>query len=85
MNIKSLIPAAALALAASLASASAAEQFDTLKGITAQPLIVLELDQVRGAAGFQVTTSAPAPGDAFVTAAVAIADDHAPDRHVPVN
>ena len=49
MQIKLIVSAAAIALAAGLGSASAAEQFTALEGITAEPLNAVELDRVRGA------------------------------------
>ena len=48
MHIKSILTAAAIALAAGLGSASAADQFTALEGITAEPLNAVELDRVRG-------------------------------------
>ena len=49
MQIKLIVSAAALALAAGLGSASAADRFTALAGITAEPLNAVELDRVRGA------------------------------------
>ncbi|MGR3718005.1 MAG: hypothetical protein ACU0B1_14810 [Thermohalobaculum sp.] len=49
MHIKSILTAAAIALVAGLGSASAADQFTALEGITAEPLNAVELDRVRGA------------------------------------
>ena len=48
MHIKSILTAAAIALVAGLGSASAADQFGALEGITAEPLNAVELDRVRG-------------------------------------
>ena len=48
MHIKSILTAAAIALVAGLGSASAADQFTALEGITAEPLNAVELDRVRG-------------------------------------
>ncbi len=83
MQIKSILAAAAIALAASLGSAYAADQFATLDGVTAQPMNTLELDQVRGAGGFEVTipgiVPSPFPGVAF-----ALAAEHAPNVHVGI-
>jgi len=49
MHIKSILTAAAIALVAGLGSASAADQFAALEGITAEQLNAVELDRVRGA------------------------------------
>ena len=49
MHIKSILTAAAIALVAGLGSASAADQFTALEGITAEQLNAVELDRVRGA------------------------------------
>ncbi len=43
MQIKSIVAAAAIALAATIGSASAADQFTTLDGIAAQPLTQQEM------------------------------------------
>ena len=48
MQIKLLVSAAAIALVAGLASASAAEQFTTLDGVTAVAMTSGELDAVVG-------------------------------------
>ncbi len=48
MQIKLIVSAAALALAAGLGSASAADRFTALEGITAEPLNAVELGRVRG-------------------------------------
>ena len=48
MHIKSILAAAAIALAATVGSASAADQFATLDGVTVQPMNAVELDQIRG-------------------------------------
>lgn len=50
MRIRSIVPAVVLALAASVGTASAAEQFSVLEGILAEPMNTAELDDVRGAA-----------------------------------
>ena len=58
MQIKSIFAGAAIALAATIGSASAAEQFTTLEGVTAVAMSSVEQDAVRGsAAHFTVTTS----------------------------
>ena len=48
MQIKSILAAAAIALAASVGSAYAADQFATLDGVTVQPMNTAEMDGVRG-------------------------------------
>ena len=48
MQIKSILAGAAIALAASIGSASAADQFTTLHGITAEPMRAEELGSTRG-------------------------------------
>ena len=48
MHIKSILAAAAIALAATLGSAFAADQFTTLESVAAQPMNVDEMAQVRG-------------------------------------
>ena len=50
MQIKSILAAAAIALAATVGSASAADQFATLDGISAKALSSAELAAVQGAA-----------------------------------
>ena len=67
MLIKSLVSAAAIALVATIGSASATEQFTTLEGVTAVPMSTSELDAVTGMAahfldgngGFHAILSAP--------------------------
>jgi hypothetical protein len=49
MQIKSILTAAAIALAATAGSAFADDAFDTLRGVQAGPMNSLELDTVRGA------------------------------------
>ena len=48
MRIKSIIPAVALALAATMGSASAAEQFTTLDGVPAATMSAGEMAAVQG-------------------------------------
>ena len=48
MQIKSIVAGAAIALAATVGSASAADQFATLGGVTAEPMNAMELDSIRG-------------------------------------
>ena len=48
MRIKLLVSAAAIALVAGLASASAAEKFTTLDGITAQAMTTQAMGRVKG-------------------------------------
>ena len=54
MHIKSILTAAAIALAATVGSASAAEQFTTLDGIAVAAMNAMELDSVRGATDIPV-------------------------------
>ncbi len=49
MHIKSIVAGAAIALAATVGSASAADEFSTLDGVTAEQLTPPELEIVRGA------------------------------------
>ena len=48
MHIKTILAGAALALAATIGSASAAEQFSTLEGVTAVAMSSVEQDAVVG-------------------------------------
>ena len=48
MHIKSILAGAAIAIAASVGSASAADQFATLDGVTVQPMNAAGMDRVRG-------------------------------------
>jgi len=63
MQIKLLVSAAAIALAFSVGSASAAERFSTLDGVSAHPMNAVELTAVKGTA---VTISAIASRPAGV-------------------
>ncbi len=56
MQIKSILAAAAIAIAASVGSAYAADQFTTLEGVQAQPMIAAAMEVVRGAAGVDLTS-----------------------------
>ncbi|MCH8921470.1 MAG: hypothetical protein IIA23_12325, partial [Chloroflexi bacterium] len=49
MHIKSIVAGAAIALAATVGTASAADQFATLDGMAAQPLTAEEMAGVVGA------------------------------------
>lgn len=49
MHIKSIVAGAAIALAATVGSAYAAEQFSTLEGIPAVAMAPAEADAIRGA------------------------------------
>ncbi len=68
MKIISIVAGAAIALAATIGSASAGEVFATIEDAHAVPMIAAEMDRVRGAA---ITLNAPA-GAAFTTARQAI-------------
>jgi len=50
MQIKSVVSAAAIVLAFSVGSASAAERFSTLDGVSAQPMNAAEMTAVQGTA-----------------------------------
>ena len=85
MHIKSIVAGATLALALTAGTASAADLFVTLDGVTAQPLIAQELDQVRGATGFELNVpipGTPAAVGAAITVAEASAGVSAGDRHI---
>ena len=49
MQIKLFVASAALALAATISSASAGDEFTTLGGIAVAPMSAMELDSIRGA------------------------------------
>ena len=48
MLIKSIVPAIAIALAATIGSASAADQFATLEGVAVMPMTAHEMALVQG-------------------------------------
>ena len=77
MHIKSILPAVALALAATIGSASAAEQFSALEGITAAAMTPQELGAVvggkKGASILNLSIPAAAIGKANARAATALA------------
>ena len=88
MQIKSILAAAAIALAASVGSASAADQFSTLDGVTVQPMMNIEMDQVRGGAhseDFHIVLEIPGdvPNEDTFEAIMFVATEHAPRRDVP--
>ena len=56
MHIKSIVAGAAIALAATVGSAYAAEQFSTLEGIPAVAMAPAEADAIRGAGVFNLTS-----------------------------
>ncbi len=58
MQIKSILAGAAIAIAASVGSAYAADQFATVAGVQAGPLSVEEMDAVRG---LRITANFPDP------------------------
>ncbi len=82
MHIKSILAAAAIALAATVGSAYAADQFATLDGVTAQPMNTAEMDQVRGTVIVlgDIVPSAADFGRGFLAIAT---DGHGPDVTVP--
>ena len=59
MQIKLIVSAAAIALAATVGSASAADRFDALEGIEAQAMTPLEIGAVIG--GFDRVVVPPGP------------------------
>ncbi len=65
MHIKSIVAGAAIALAATIGSASAADQFATLAGITAEPIPEAELAKVIGSG----VLASPGPNDLCATIA----------------
>ena len=73
MQIKLIVSAAAIALVAGLGSASAADQFTALEGITAEPLNAVELDRVRGAS-VNLADLANVPLDVVILVRVKSAD-----------
>ena len=56
MQIKSILSAAAIVMAATVGSASAAERFATLDGIAAAPMSAAELSFVRGRIFYRIDT-----------------------------
>ncbi len=66
MHIKSILPAVALALAATLGSAYAADQFTTLDAVVAAPLSETEMAEVT-AGHVQVLIAGQAQGSPGVT------------------
>ena len=65
MHIKSILAAAAIAIAATFGSASAADQFTTLEGIQAVPMNTAEMGQVRGTEILLVLDES-IPGETFL-------------------
>ncbi len=59
MHIKLLISAAAIALIAGLGTASAAEQFNTLEGISAEFMSAGDMGAVVGGASYLITDTNP--------------------------
>ena len=58
MHIKSIVAGTAIALAVSLGSASAADQFSALEGLAAEPLTPHEMGAIFGAANLVVDPAA---------------------------
>ena len=71
MQIKSILAAAAIALAASVGSAFAADQFATLDGIAADALTPQEMGVVTGAAAGDLTLAVPGAVAGAATGTVA--------------
>ncbi len=91
MQIKSILAAAVIALAASVGSAYAADSFATLDGVSAQTLSGLEMDQARGtAAGIHLEipfdgADSSVGGEDFIEGVVLAATvEHLMERSVPV-
>ena len=89
MQIKSILAGAAIALAASVGSAYAADQFATLDGVQAQPMNTAEMDGVRGqniSVGANCTGGTCQPPEAGVTFVDMAAPGPAPfdDIHIDV-
>ena len=66
MRITTLVSAAAIALATTIGSVSAANQFATLDGVTANPMSSGELDAVKGMHRHFLDASGGASGGAHV-------------------
>ncbi len=69
MRIKSILAGAAIAFAAGIGSASAAEQFSTLEGLAAEALAPHEMGAIIAAVVFTIdpklTIGTPNPADGF--------------------
>ena len=76
MHIKSILAAAAIALAASVGSAYAADQFATLEGIQAVPMKAAEMDALRGSHIFVDIKGIPNPPAASAPGNASFADIH---------
>ena len=63
MRIKLIAAGAAIALAATVGSASAADQFSTLEGIAAEAMTTQEMGVVIGTAVGDITLALPAGAD----------------------
>ncbi len=59
MKIKTIVAGAAIALAATIGSAAAAEQFTTIEGFEAEALTSIEMGEVRGATVFYINVLLP--------------------------
>ena len=65
MHIKSIVAGAAIALASTVGSASAADQFSTLEGVTADAMTPQEMGVVTGAAAARLDIATPGPFPTF--------------------
>ncbi len=59
MRIKAIVSGAAIALAATIGSASAADRFSTITGVEAQAITNQEMEVVRGSRGFKLSVMPP--------------------------
>ncbi len=73
MRIKAIVSGAAIALATTIGSASAADQFSTITGVEAQAMTNQEMEVVRGSGVLLTVTITPSPfiaGKAVVSKAI---------------
>ena len=68
MQIKSIVTAAAIALAATIGSASAADQFSAIEGIPAEFMSAGDMDAVVGGAIYLITDTNPGSSEAIALA-----------------
>ena len=80
MRIKYIVSGVAVAFVVSVGSASAADQFATLKGVTVETMNATELDTVRG---MLVNLSALSPPVPFA-AVVLVSDNNGVTAGIPI-
>jgi hypothetical protein len=93
MQIKTIVTAAAIALAATIGSASAADQFSAIEGIPAEFMSAGDMDAVVGGAVYLITDTNPGFSDADalalglgdITAAAVVGLDMAVDVSIAVS